>query len=68
MAFSPYTAELQPFQEADDAWSAELTKKFGKDAGQARYELRGRGEDGSDLRRTYTAREACRVAWEKSLI
>ncbi len=62
----PYTAELPAFQAADDAWSAELKKTFGKDAGQARYEPRGKGADGSALRRLHEAREAARVAWFQS--
>lgn len=47
----PYTPELKPFQDADDAWDAELRRKFGKSAGDARYEARGKGEEGSELRR-----------------
>lgn len=62
----PYTPELQPFQTADDAWSAELQRKFGKDAGQARYEPRGKGEEGSQLRALHDAREATRVVWYAS--
>lgn len=62
----PYTAELQPFQAADDAWSAELRRAFGRNAGQARYERRGRGDDGTALRRTHDAREAARAAWHSS--
>lgn len=62
----PYTAELKPFQVADDTWSASLRAVFGKDAGQARYEPRGRGQPGSALRRAYQAREAARVAWYAS--
>ena len=62
----PYTPELQPFQEADDAWSAELRRVFGKDSGQARYEPRGKGTDGSALRRLHDAREAARSLWHGS--
>lgn len=32
----PYTPELKPFQDADDAWSAELQRVFGKNL--AKYE------------------------------
>lgn len=41
---------------ADKAWSVELIRAFGKrDAGNARYEKRGRGEEGSALRATHDA-------------
>lgn len=62
----PYTPELKPFQAADDAWSAELSRVFGKDAGTARYQPRGKGEPGSELRRLHDARDAARVAWHLS--
>jgi hypothetical protein len=62
----PYTPELTPFQQADDAWSAELVKVFGKQSGQARYEPRGKGNEGSKLRQLHDAREAARVAWHNS--
>lgn len=62
----PYTAELTPFQAADDVWSIELQLTFGKEAGQARYEARGRGEEGSALRAAHDAREAARNAWHLS--
>jgi hypothetical protein len=64
--FFPYTPQLEPFQRADDAWSDELQRIFGKNAGQARYEPRGKGEEGSKLRSLYDAREAARVAWHLS--
>jgi hypothetical protein len=59
----PYTPQQKPFQEADDAWSAELRRVFGKQSGQARYEERGKGQEGSELRRLHDAREAARRAW-----
>jgi hypothetical protein len=62
----PYTDLLKTFQYADDAWSAELHKVFGKDAGQARYEGRGKGEEGSKLRYLHDARETAREAWYRS--
>jgi hypothetical protein len=62
----PYTAELKPFQDADDAWSAELHRVFGKQAGDARYTARGKGDEGSELRRLHDVREAARLAWEAS--
>lgn len=64
----PYTAELAPFQAADDAWSEELRRVFGKNAGQARYESRGRGEEGSKLRKLHDARESARAAWHQSSV
>jgi len=62
----PYTAELPTFQAADDAWGAELRRVFGKDACNARYLPRGKGAEGSDLRRLHNAREAARLAWHQS--
>ena len=62
----PYTPELRPFQVADDAWGDELRRVFGKNAGQARYETRGKGEPGSELRRLHDAREQARVTWRRS--
>jgi hypothetical protein len=62
----PYTDQLAPFQSADDAWSAELKRTFGKDACNARYTERGKGSEGSELRRLHDAREAARLAWHAS--
>lgn len=62
----PYTPELKHFQDADNAWSDELQRKFGKQAGDARYLARGKGEEGSELRRLHDAREAARAAWHAS--
>ena len=62
----PYTAELKPFQAADDAWGDELRKVFGKNAGQARYEPRGKGVEGSKLRQLHNAREKARINWYAS--
>jgi len=62
----PYTEQLPPFQAADDAWSAELHRVFGKNACNARYLLCGRGEEGTKLRELYEAREAARSAWHAS--
>lgn len=62
----PFTPELEPFQNADDAWSDELVRVFGKDAGQARYEPRGKGEPNSMLRKLHDARDAARITWHNS--
>lgn len=59
----PYTLALKPFQEADDAWGTELQRIFGKHAGDARYTDKGKGLEGSELRRLHDAREAARIAW-----
>lgn len=52
------------FQQADHAWSEELSHIFGRDACNARYEKRGKGHPGSTLRTLYDAREAARITWE----
>jgi len=54
------------FQVADDAWSLELQKAFGKRAGDVRYTPRGKGEPGTALRTAYDAREAARIAYDRS--
>lgn len=59
-----YTDAHKAFAAADFAWSVELARVFGKDAGTARYQPRGKGEEGSDLRRLYDAFTAARIAWE----
>ena len=62
----PYTPELKPFQDADDAWSAELLRVFGKNAGDARYGTKGKGEEGSKLRSLYEARMLAQTIWHSS--
>lgn len=52
------------FHRADDEWHAELTHLFGKDAGDARYQKRGKGQPGSRLRTLYEARTAAHAAWD----
>jgi hypothetical protein len=62
----PYTAELKDFQDAEDAWSAELTRVFGKQACNARYDARGKGLPNTDLQRLHDARQAAMAAWHNS--
>jgi hypothetical protein len=50
-------------QATDDAWSAELGRLFGKHAGDVRYSLAGRGDEGSELRRLYDAFRDANEAW-----
>lgn len=40
---------FQQFKAADDAWDALLVDRFEDQAGQARYETRGRGEYGGEI-------------------
>jgi len=51
-------------QLADDEWQRQLEATFGRAAGDARYDERGRGEPGTPLRRAYDDREVARLAWE----
>lgn len=51
------------FLEVDEYWQRALELEFGDDAGQARYELRGQGAPGSDLRHRADRREAARRQW-----
>lgn len=53
---------------ADDDWSAELHRIFGRDACQARYDGRGRGLAGSTLRRLHDHRQLCLGYWEAACI
>jgi hypothetical protein len=62
----PYTPELKPFQDADDAWSLELRRVFGNKSGDARYQDKGKGEEGSELRRLYEARMLAQSVWRQS--
>ncbi len=59
-------AAQKAFQVADDAWGDELRRSFGKNAGDVRYTARGKGEEGSTLRRLHDAREVARTAWENA--
>jgi len=43
---------------ADDLWSTELVRLYGRRSGDARYDERGRGEAGSVLREIYDLRQA----------
>lgn len=57
----------QAFNNADEVWSAELVRQFGKrSACNARYQPRGRGKPGSALRAKYEAREEARKAFCKA--
>jgi hypothetical protein len=52
------------FLDADTEWSKELLRQFGRGAGDARYEKRGKGDQGSTLRKLHDAREDARHEWE----
>lgn len=52
---------------ADNAWSAELARLFGKHAGDVRYTLAGKGDEGSKLRELHDARMAAHAAWHATL-
>lgn len=52
------------FCTADDAWSIELQRLFGKRAGDVRYTRQGEGELGSELRRLYECRTFAMMQWE----
>lgn len=52
------------FSAADDAWSIELQRLFGKRAGDVRYTKQGEGAPGSELRRLHECRTFARMQWE----
>jgi hypothetical protein len=49
---------------ADDVWSIELQKVFGRHAGDARYTKAGQGRPGSTLNEAYRAWALARDAWD----
>ena len=59
------TTAYEDFHAADKAWSAELVRLFGRDAGDVRYTAEGKGQPGSVLRQLHDAVAAARVAWER---
>jgi hypothetical protein len=52
---------IEAFNAADDAWNAELVRRFGSEACNARYEKRGRGSFEDDLGRLFLARDKARM-------
>jgi hypothetical protein len=52
---------IETFEKADNAWQIELDARFGKEAGQARYEKRGRGSFDDNLGRLFLARDKARM-------
>jgi len=52
---------------ADHAWSIELLRLFGKNAGDVRYTAKGCGEEGSELRRLYIAFRLATDAWQETI-
>ncbi len=54
----------QALQLADNEWQHQLEAAFGIAAGDARYEDRGRGEEGTPLRRAHDDRKVARQAWD----
>lgn len=52
---------------AEDAWQAEMVRRFGRDACNARYLPKGKGEEGSPLRQLHDALVAARTAWRATL-
>jgi hypothetical protein len=53
---------------ADDAWSVELRRLFGKRAGDVRYTSQGSGAEGSVLRAVHDARQAAAHAYRVSCL
>lgn len=54
---------FQAFVAADKAWSAELRKAFGKNAGDIRYTKQGEGSPGTPLNDAYLAFKKAGDAW-----
>lgn len=51
------------FLLADQQWSSELHRLFGKDAGTIRYRRQGEGEPGTALNRLYLEWEKAGMTW-----
>lgn len=56
MAEKQITETFKRFADADAAWDAQLVAAFGSRSGDARYDERGRGQEGTPLRAAYEAR------------
>jgi hypothetical protein len=63
MAFVYGTPLHRAAMATDERWSAELAKAFGKQAGDVRYTVRGRGGEGTELRAAYDAHVEAQMAW-----
>lgn len=55
----------QAYKQAEDQWQSALEASFGKDAGDARYDTRGMGPEGSRLRKLYDAYMRANMAWHR---
>ena len=64
---NPIHAAYYAFQAADDAWSAELQKQFGRNAGDIRYTPRGRGEPGSKLAELHAEFHRTQAEWTAAI-
>lgn len=58
-------AALAAVCAADDAWQAELERQFGRQSCNARYDDRGRGAEGSNMRELYEARNEAWHVWDR---
>lgn len=63
---NPHHIAYNAFAAADDAWSAELVRAFGKRASEARYTAEGKGEPGTPLRAASDAFHEARKAWHRA--
>lgn len=63
MPYIPGSAAWRRAMETDEAWSKELVRCYGKDAGDVRYSDIGRGTAGSHLRALFNARMEAQEAW-----
>jgi len=55
------------FAAADAAWSQELQRQFGSQAGDIRYTKAGKGEPGTHLRTLHDAFVATGDAWRRGM-
>lgn len=65
---TPIKRAQRAFQDADDEWSRQLQRAFGRNAGDFRYTIKGMGEPGSTLRCAYYGFKAARLEWEAAVM
>ena len=53
--------------DADEAWQRELSRLFGKRAGDVRYTAKGKGAYGSHLNSAYLEWQRAQAAWTQAI-
>ena len=64
---TPAQRAYRAYAAADYAWSQELRRLYGNDAGTARYQKAGKGEEGTELRRLHDAFTSTGAAYRAAI-